>query len=210
MTEPLTEESLQKACDILAQTEPAFASVIARYGYPPLWDRPPGFETLLRIILEQQVSLASAQAAYQSLLSALGTITPQSFLTLTDGELKKIGFSRQKTRYGRILSQTVLNGNPLEKLNRLGDDEAALALQSITGIGKWTSAIYLLMAMCRPDIWPDGDRALAVSAKEVFELDNVPSYDDLRAKAASWKPYRAAAARLLWHNYLERRRKTIS
>lgn len=203
----LTADVMQTAIEQLSQTAPDLARLAALNGLPPLWQRPATFATLVHIILEQQVSLASAKAAFDRLGETLGTITPESFLRLDDAELRSIGFSRQKTRYCRLLAQAILNGNlDIDALQHLPDGEVHAELTKITGIGTWTANIYLLMVLLRPDIWPTGDRALAVAVKEVKQLERVPTYPELDQIALAWRPYRAVAARLLWHDYLKRRR----
>lgn len=206
----LNPEKIEAAARQLAESEPAFSIILKKFGPPPLWDRQPDFPTLIYIILEQQVSLSSAKAAFLKLNDSLGTVTPQAFLKLNDDELKAIGFSHQKTRYGRIVANAVLDGKlDFNKLDLLPDEQVKKTLMSITGIGHWTSDIYLLMCLLRPDVWPHGDRALAVAAMEVFGLNEVPDYDTLRTMAQKWKPWRSVAARLLWHHYLRTPRKRI-
>lgn len=200
------ERTLLAAVDHLAARDPDLAGVMQRYGPPPLWARPPGFATLVYIILEQQVSLASARAAYDRLQAAANPLTPRRLLEFSDEELKIIGFSRQKTGYARHLANLVLSGAlDLEALSYLPDEQVRAALVSIRGIGPWTAGIYLLMALLRPDAWPHGDRALAVSVQQVKGLPVTPTYDKLADMSQSWRPFRAAAARLFWHDYLSRR-----
>jgi DNA-3-methyladenine glycosylase II len=204
----LNKGQLAKAVYALGIRVPEFKKIQDQFGVPPLWDRPAGFDTLLYIILEQQVSLSSAKAAFEKLLNRLGTINPQNFLNLTDQQLKETGFSRQKINYGRVLAKEVMDGRlRLEELQEMPDHETKKKLMAIKGIGHWTSDIYLLMVLLRPDIWPHGDRALAVAAYEVFRLKTIPDYTELQNMAENWKPWRAAAARLLWHHYLSTSRK---
>jgi DNA-3-methyladenine glycosylase II len=172
-------------------------------GPPPLWARPEGFPTLLHIILEQQVSLASARAAFQRLLKAATPLTPRRFLKLDDEALRQAGFSRQKAAYGRALAEAVLQKDlDLSGLGSLDDGPARSALLCVKGIGPWTADIYLLMALLRPDVWPRGDRALVVAYHRLIGSRSVPSDDELAERAMAWKPWRAVAARLLWHFYL--------
>lgn len=200
------EHSLLAAVKELAARDPDLDGVVQRYGPPPLWARPAGFATLVYIILEQQVSLASARAAFDRLQAAANPLTPQRLLQFSDEELKVIGFSRQKTGYARHLANLVRSGAlDLDALSRLPDEEVRAALVSIRGIGPWTADIYLLMALLRPDAWPHGDRALAVSVQQVKKLPVTPTYDELREMSQAWRPYRAVAARLFWHDYLSRR-----
>jgi DNA-3-methyladenine glycosylase II len=206
MTRALDRATLLAATDELAARDPDLAAIRARWGPPPLWDREPGFASLLHIVLEQQVSLASARAAFDRLETAIGRPTPAAFLGLTDAELLVIGFSRQKTRYGRALATAVLDGAlDVDGLADLGDAAARSALLGQVGIGPWTADIYLVMALRRPDVWPTGDLALATAAIEVKRLAARPTDADLAALAEPWRPWRAVAARLLWLDYLRRR-----
>jgi DNA-3-methyladenine glycosylase II len=182
------------------------AHVVEKYGRPPLWVREPGFPTLVYIILEQQVSLASAKAAFDRLNAAVRPLTPRRFLKLTDDELLRIGFSRQKTLYTRLLAESLArNFFDLRTLHDLQDDAARKMLTAFKGIGNWTADIYLLSALRRPDIWPVGDLALATAVQEVKRLRQRPSPEKLEKMSASWKPWRAVAARLFWHHYLSKR-----
>ncbi len=202
-TKQLNNRTLATACHALADTEPIFGRVHKSYGAPPLWDRPPGFPTLLQIILEQQVSLASAKACFDKLANTLGEIAPERLLTLNDAELKTIGFSRQKTSYARHLSEAVLERRiDLDMLPDLPDDEVKAELIKLKGVGEWTSDIYLLMALLRPDIMPKGDIALHAAYQKLNGLDARPNSDEFVTMAERWKPFRSVAARLLWHFYL--------
>ena len=201
----LTKKKLAQGVADLASRDGDLAAVVDKHGPPPLWSRKPGFPTLVQIILEQQVSLASAKAAFEKLKKALEEVTPEGLLGLDDGELKTIGFSRQKTRYCRGLSQAIVDGEfDVEGLSRLSDAEAKKALTGLVGIGRWTADIYLLMALRRPDVWPKGDLALAKAARQVKGLEELPDQDQLEELAEFWKPWRAVAARVLWLHYLSR------
>jgi DNA-3-methyladenine glycosylase II len=187
----------------LAARDDDLGGVLTRLGPPPMWDREPGFSTLVHIILEQQVSLASARACFEKLLTTVGRLTPESLLTLDDGALKEAGFSRQKAAYARILAEAVRTGNlDLDRLAELPDDEARDQLMHLKGIGRWTADIYLLMALGRPDVWPVGDLALVVAAQRIKGLDARPSREEFRELGEPWRPWRSVAARLLWHHYL--------
>jgi DNA-3-methyladenine glycosylase II len=204
--EPLTTAAVGVAVAELAAVDADLAAIVDRFGRPPLWARPPGFATLTFIILEQQVSLASARAAFERLAAATGELTPEAFLRLGDGELLAIGFSRQKTRYVRGLAGAILAGElDLDAIERLDDGRARAALTNLTGIGPWTADIYLLLALGRPDVWPIGDLALVSAVREVKRLARRPSSDELTALAEPWRPWRSVAARLFWHHYLCRR-----
>jgi DNA-3-methyladenine glycosylase II len=203
---PLTPDSLHAAVDGLAARDADLAAIVARYGHPPLWPREPGFPTLVHLILEQQVSLASARAAFDRLREAADPLTPAAFLGLDDERLKAIGFSRQKTRYGRALAAAIADGSlDLASLPALPDDEVDRRLTAVPGIGRWTTTIYRLMVLLRPDAWPIHDIALAQAIADVRGLDVRPSPEAMDDLAEGWRPWRAVAARLLWHEYLSAR-----
>lgn len=194
-----------QAIDQLIAREPAFSQVIDLFGPPPLWGREPGFATLIRIILEQQVSLASAKAAFDRLAEATGGITPERFLDFDDQQLKVIGFSHQKSAYGRNLASALLSGRlDLDQLPELDDNQVRASLTSIKGIGIWTANIYLLMVLQRPDIWPSGDIALAAAYSQLKKTAIRPSNAEMIHISENWRPWRSVAARLLWHYYLSR------
>lgn len=203
MHERLNQQTLLESASVLAQRDEDFARILSTCGPPPLWEREQGFHTLIHIILEQQVSLASAKAAYNRLEEAVNPLTPENFLRLTDEELKEIGFSRQKTKYGRELAKAILDGSlDLSALDKLEDQEAEEQLMKVNGIGPWTADIYLLMALGRPDIWPPGDLALEIAIQRVKGLSKRPTPEEARKMSEEWRPWRAVAARLLWHFYL--------
>ena len=206
-TAPLDVGSFERAVGELTGRDPDLAAVLERHGPPPFWTREPGFPTLILFILEQQVSLASARAAYDRLLERLGgALTPEALLELDDGELRAVGFSRQKTGYGRDLARAVTSGSlDLTGLARRPDAEVRRALTAVRGIGRWTADVYLLSALRRPDIWPAGDLALARAVGEVKGVEVEPTSAGLEEVAEPWRPWRAAAARILWHDYLSRR-----
>jgi DNA-3-methyladenine glycosylase II len=204
----LTEEVFAKSVNELARVDSDLAGVVERYGVPPLWVREPGFATLVYIILEQQVSLASARALFKKLQDAVKPLTPRRFLKLTDAELRAMGFSRQKTLYSRLLAEAIQTRKlALHKLQELEDKQAREQLMALKGIGNWTADVYLMSALRRPDIWPVGDLALAVAVQEVKRLRKRPSPEKLEKMSGPWKPWRAVAARMFWHAYLSRRGK---
>ncbi len=206
LRQPLTRARLDAAVADLAARDADLAGIVERFGAPPLWEREPGFPTLLHIILEQQVSLSSAQAAFDRLRRAADPLTATRFLALSDQELLAIGFSRQKARYGRALATAVNVGTlDLDGLAGLDDDAVHAALQALPGIGPWTSTIYLLMVLGRPDVWPVGDIALAASVAEVKGLGHRPDAAEMDTIGEAWRPFRSVAARLFWLDYLRRR-----
>jgi DNA-3-methyladenine glycosylase II len=199
----LTRRRYASALKELRRRDEDLAAILDGFGNPPMWEREPGFATLIHIILEQQVSLASAQAAFDRLCRAVSPLTPFGLLKLDDATMKAIGFSRQKARYARRLSEAIVDGNMrLDELEALGDEAVRKALVGIDGVGPWTADIYLLMAMLRPDIWPAGDLALAVAVQKLKGLASRPDEEAMNDFAEAWRPWRAVAARVLWHYYL--------
>jgi DNA-3-methyladenine glycosylase II len=202
----LDEQFFAHAARKLSDRDADLAAVIEKYGLPPLWTREPGFPTLIYIILEQQVSLASARALFLRLQEAVKPFTPGRFLKLTEAEMRHLGFSRQKAHYTRLLAEAIHRKQfALHKLHELEDQIAREQLIALKGIGPWTADIYLLSALRRPDIWPVGDLALATAVQEVKRLRKRPSPDRLETMSAPWRPWRAVAARLFWHAYLCKR-----
>ena len=199
-------DSFDKGIKELSDRDSDLAEIIDRYGYPNQWHRKPGFATLIRIILEQQVSYASAKATFKRLNDAVEDLTPESFLTLDDDRLKAIGFSRQKTKYGRGLARSVIDGTlDLAGLSTLNDAEIRKELTKIKGIGDWTVDIYLMMALQRQDVFPSKDLAVAIAVKEIKNLPARPTKSELESIARAWQPYRAIATKILWHYYLNRK-----
>lgn len=206
----LTRASLARGVRALAEVDADLGGVARAYGLPPLWEREEGFATLVLTILEQQVSLASALAAFERLRAAAPTVTPESFLDFDDARLRAFGFSRQKALYCRLLARAVIDGElDLSKLSSSSDDEARAELVKLKGIGAWTAEIYLLRALLRPDAWPAGDLALQLAARQVKRLPVRPTSAELDALAERWRPWRAVAARLLWLHYLRGRRDAV-
>ena len=200
---PLTQKSLALAARELAARDKTLAGILATYGDPPLWRRATGFQTLVHIILEQQVSLKSAKAMLLRLEGAIQPFTPFRFIELSDGYLRSLGVTRQKSAYLLHLADSIVNGElSFSRLARMSDDEARLALTQIKGIGSWSADVYLLMAMRRADIWPAGDLALAVAMQDLKGLSRRPGPDELERLAEQWRPHRAVAARMLWQYYL--------
>lgn len=199
----LTESSLADSVRALAGMDDDLAGLLRAHGTPPLWDRPPGFVTLLRIILEQQVSLISADAMYRRLCKHVNPLTHVTILSVGADFLRSFGVTRQKASYFINVARAVEEGElDFEKVGQAGDEVAIEMLTSVKGIGPWTAKIYLLMALCRPDVWPVGDIALATAVKNLKGWQTRPTQPELSEIALAWRPHRAAAARLLWHYYL--------
>jgi len=198
-----THRSFDRAIEFLQDVDPELGEVLSRLGPPPMWDRVPGFPTLVHIILEQQVSLASAKAAFDKLSNKIAPLEPESFLTLDDATLKSIGFSGQKGCYCRELAHAIIDCTlDLDVLPSLPDRGVRAELEQVTGIGPWTADIYLLMALLRPDVWPPGDLALAAAVQDLKGLDRRPRPEELQEIAERWRPWRSVAARILWLHYL--------
>jgi len=204
----LDDASLQVAVEALAASDPDLAGIVARHGSPPLWNREPGFETLVQIVLEQQVSLGSALAAVGRLRTALGIdpsvpLTPPAVIGLGEDPMRTAGLTRQKAGYLLGLASALTSGRlDLEAGAPARDEDAPTLLTPVAGIGRWTADIDLLMAVGRPDVWPDGDLALAATMRRAKSLAALPTREEQCAIAAGWQPWRAVAARILWHAYL--------
>ena len=200
---PLDAARLCSMLDALAQADPDLRAAIARVGYPAPRQRDPGFGTLLRIILAQQVSTASAAALWRKLEAALGgDVTPASFLTLDDRALRACGFSARKVEYARGMCAAILGQSlDLAALALLEEEAAISALVALRGFGRWSAEIYLLFALGRADVFPADDLAVQIAYQRLKRLDARPSAKALRALTEPWRPYRGAAAVFLWHYY---------
>jgi DNA-3-methyladenine glycosylase II len=198
----LSAEQIRLAMDALAATEPAFAAGLARVGYPPPRIRQRGYATLLRTILGQQVSVASAAAVYRKLETLVGDPgDPHAILAASDETLRAAGLSRQKASYARSLADEVTSSRlDLDRLPH--DDDAAIAqLVRVKGIGRWSAEIYLLFAEGRPDIWPAGDLAVQIEIGRLLGHGERPSEKLTRDLAEAWRPHRGALAIFSWHHY---------
>jgi DNA-3-methyladenine glycosylase II len=199
-------QNFHSICDKLARKDRHLFAIISQYGYPPMWTRRGNFQTLIHIILEQQVSLASARAALNKLRERIGTITPKKLLALSDEDLKTCYFSRQKTVYARYLANAIVSKQIiLKKFSDLDDAEIRRQLKTIKGIGDWTVDVYLLFALQRTDLFPLGDLAMVNALKEVKQLSKETKQEELLKLAERWRPYRSIATMLLWHYYIQKR-----
>ena len=207
LTAPLNEDSLARAARLLAKRDRGLASILETLGPPPLWSRRPGFPTLVQIILEQQVSLASAASIFARLKKNVVPFRPVRMAELGEAHLKSLGLTRQKTAYCLHLAESLTkNRLELAQLARMTDDQAKATLMEMKGIGSWSADIYLLMALRRPDIWPTGDLALATGISRLKKLKERPAPEQLSRMADAWRPFRSVAARMLWQYYLAMRR----
>ena len=206
VVERLDEQTFALGAQLLAGEDEHLAALVDRWGLPDFWHRPPGLQTLVLLVLEQQVSLESGAAMYRRLAGLVGEVTAESVLSAGDEGLRSIGVTRQKSSYLLGLAQQVADGVlDLDGMERVGVAEARAALLAIKGIGPWTADAYLLSASRRPDMWPVGDRALQVGTGEALGMASVPDEDQLELIAEAWRPIRAVAARIIWHGYLSER-----
>lgn len=202
----LTRANLARACTALARIDPDLARLHKRYGPPPLWARRPGFAALVRIILEQQVSLDAARTMFARVATQLGGITPQTIAAAGIDGLRALGLTRQKAAYCHGLAERLRSGAlDLRAVTRAPEAEARAMLLAVPGLGPWSVDIYFIMALRRPDIWPQGDLALAIVLAQVKRLRSRPDAARQRKLAEAWSPWRAVAARLLWQHYLAQR-----
>ena len=196
---------LNAALDALTKIEPRFGPVIAKMGYPEPRKRDPGYATLLRTIVGQQVSVAAAASVWNKLEVLLGAgCAPDILLAQDYDALRACGMSRQKQGYARSLAELVISGGlPLDALP-VDDEEAIAYLTRVKGIGRWSAEIYLLFAEGRGDIWPAGDLAVQEAVGRLMGLSERPSEKATREIAEAWRPHRGAAAIFTWHIYNEK------
>lgn len=200
------ESSFKVICRKLAKKDADLFKIIKEYGYPPMWTRPNTFQTLILTILEQQVSLASAYAAFKKLKGKIGFVTPGKIISLTDEELRACYFSRQKIIYARELAKAVQTKQvSFKRFIFLPDEEIRAELIKMKGIGPWTIDVYLMHALQRMDLFPLGDVALVNSLKEVKQLPKDITKEEMLKIALPWRPYRTIAAMILWHAYIQKR-----
>jgi DNA-3-methyladenine glycosylase II len=198
----ISGKRLLRALDHLGAADDDLARAIRLVGAPPPRRRPPGFGSLLWIIVGQQLSTTSAAAIWQRLGDTVGEVTPNAFLDLSDRELQAVGFSRPKIAYGRDLAAAIVERRlDLDALAQMTDDQVIAALTALRGLGRWSAEVYLLLCLCRPDVLPADDLALLAAAQRVKQLAERPTAGTLRRMAEPWRPWRSVAARLLWHYY---------
>ena len=199
-----SKENFHSICDNLAAKDKYLQQILTEYGYPPFWTRPNTFETIVLTILEQQVSLASAYAAYKKLQDRLVTITPRKLMKLTDDDLRSCYFSRQKIIYVRELAVAMLSGKiDLGRFEKEEDAFVRKELKALKGIGDWTVDIYLIHALKHSDVLPLGDLALVNAVRMVR---NKPLTKEQILKLSNkWKPYRSVATMMIWHYYIKKK-----
>ena len=203
--ERFDKSNYKELCDVVAAKDSNLKGIIDTYGYPPYWVRPNTFETLVLTILEQQVSLASAYAAYKKLKEKLDHITPKNVLQLTDETLKACYFSRQKIVYVKGLAQAIMSKQlNLEKLESQPGNIVRAELKKLKGIGDWTVDIYLIHALRHTDVFPVGDLALVNSIKMLKGLETITK-EEVLDLGKKWQPYRSFATFLFWHYYIKKK-----
>ena len=206
MYQQFNSENFKKICNKLARVDKDLHLIIKEHGHPPMWTRPATFQSLVLFILEQQVSLAAAYAAFKKLKEKIGYVTPAKILSMTDDELRACYFSRQKIIYARELGKAVQSKQlKLNKIASAHEDEVRHELKKIKGIGDWTVDVYLMHSLQRTDLFPLGDIALVNSLKEVKRLNGHTTKEDMLTIAEPWRPYRTIAAMILWHSYIKKR-----
>lgn len=199
---------MKEAITYLCSKEPVFQQIVSDFGVPVKPLRPQGFETLVLLILEQQVSVDSAKATYLKLRSEVNLIQPENLIHLSEEIYRSCGVSRQKTGYIKGLSKLMVDGMiDLEALPRKSAAEVRDELIRIKGIGHWTIDVYLMFSLNAPDIIPLGDVALVKTCMELF---SVTSKEEIEEKSKHWSPHRSAATFLLWHHYLSKRKRKIT
>jgi DNA-3-methyladenine glycosylase II len=200
--------NFHQLCDLLSKKDEDLGKIINEYGYPPLWTRPNTFETLVLTILEQQVSLASAYAAYKKLKERI-EITAANLILLTDEELRNSYFSRQKIIYVRELATAIISKRiDLDNFEQQENDFVRSELKKLKGIGDWTVDIYLLHSLRRADIFPVGDLALVNSIKMIKNIE-LTKNEALIELSEKWKPYRSIATMIFWHYYIKKKNINI-
>ena len=198
---------MQQAIEYLSEKDTIFKLIIEKYGLPTIPKRPQGFETLVLLILEQQVSIDSAKATFLKLREKIKIFEPAILRGLSDEEFRALGVSRQKTSYIKALSNAILNKDiDLESLPSKTADQVRQELIKIKGIGNWTIDIYLMFCLQASDLLPLGDIAVINTIKELLDIHEK---DAMEVHAVQWSPYRSYATFLLWHYYLNKRNRTV-
>jgi DNA-3-methyladenine glycosylase II len=199
----LNKRSYAAAVELLAAGDEDLARIVERFGAPSFVSRPNSFATLISIIFEQQVSLASAKATFDKVALLLPDFSEETYLELSDETLRAAGVSRQKIRYTRLVAEAIIAGRlPIRTLVRKSDAEVRELLTAITGLGNWTADVYLMIALRRPDLWPIGDLALVKAVMSVKGTGDKPDACTLEELGERYRPYRSVATGILWRYYL--------
>ena len=198
----LTLRTMQNDLRALAGDDAQVAAALERFGYPELRRRPPGFDTLLRAIVFQQISIHAAAAIWKRIEAAVVPLTAAAYCATGDDVIRACGFSRQKLLYARSLAELVASGEvPLEALDQMEDEEAVEQLVKIKGVGRWTAEVYLMFALGRRDMWPADDLGLIVGMQRLKNLRKRPDRKRMLKLGEAWRPRRSAASHLLWHYF---------
>ena len=197
----ITKETFKQAVETLSERDPDLNKFYRTSGLPLLRNRTPGYGTLLKVICGQQVSTAAARAITGRLDSIAKPMTPEIFLGLSEIKVRQIGLSRQKEIYGRGIAEAIINGTfSLRKIANMEDEEAVAEMMKLKGIGRWTAEVYLIFALRRPDLWPIDDLGVVKGVMGMKGLTSRPSRQELIQIGELYKPWRSAAARMMWHH----------
>jgi DNA-3-methyladenine glycosylase II len=206
----LNDTRFQEACSALCEADPVLATISERYGHPPFWQRSPGFESLVKIILEQQVSLESAKAHFLKLKTRVPDLDPAELASMSDAVFFQCQVSRQKASYLRHLSHAILNGTlQLEQFASMPDDEVMHHLCRVKGIGRWTSQVYLMFCLSRPNRFPEGDIAAINAIRQLYPETRAFSLPEIYQFASRWSPWQTVASFYLWWWYLRSKNRKI-
>ena len=196
---------MKKGIPYLLKKHKVFQQILDLYGEPTISSRKEGFESLCKLIIEQQVSLASAKACYLKLEFFLGKITPQNIINASEEDLKNNSVSKQKAVYLKELSKAIINKElDLEILSQKSEEQIKSKLTAIKGIGNWTAEVYMMFCLQKEDVFPIGDIALQNTLKELFQ---VTTKEEMITLSENWKPNRSLATHFFWHYYLKKRNR---
>jgi DNA-3-methyladenine glycosylase II len=196
----LTPKRMQEGLAHLAEVDPDMARAIAEVGHPPMRTSDPGFATLLRSIMGQQVSVHAARSIWEKLNRLVSPMTPENMMLASDATLREAGLSAQKARYAKALAADIVEKRlDFDGVHTMEDEHAIAELSKALGVGRWTAEIYLMFALGRVDIMPGNDLGLITAAHHLKGLRQRPDEKKLRRMAEAWKPWRSVASLLLWH-----------
>ena len=199
----LNKKNIYEGYDYLSKIEPAFKKILIEKNFNiPSFNRKEGFEGMISLITEQQLSVSSAKAIFKRISTLVDPFTPENFLKESEKKLKNTGLSKQKINYCSGIAQKIINKElNLNLLKKKNDDEVIKELTEIKGIGEWTAKCYLMACLKRIDIWPSSDLGLVVAVQKIKKLTDRPDFLTLDKMANSWSPYRSVAALILWSTY---------
>ncbi|NVJ71335.1 MAG: DNA-3-methyladenine glycosylase 2 family protein [Alphaproteobacteria bacterium] len=199
----LTEYEIQNRLDQLARDDQHVAQALELVGYPGERRGDQGFQTFMRVIVGQQLSVKAAATIRDRVEALVGEDAgPDDYDKVSDEDLRAAGLSRQKITYARSLCETVRDGTlDISALPHMSDEEATKAITAVKGLGVWSAHMYLMFSLGRPNIWPVGDLAVRVGIGRIIELDDRPTEKELEAIGERWRPHRSPMALLAWHYY---------